>query len=140
MKTPIFQLDAFTKHPFKGNPAAVCFLEEERPAEWMQEVAQEMNLSETAFLIPLEKEYQLRWFTPRMEVDLCGHATLASAFVLFSEEYLKEGAVAQFHTRSGLLTAERAADWIALDFPTYNEEKPFQSAKLLDALHITHGK
>ncbi|HEY59306.1 MAG TPA: PhzF family phenazine biosynthesis protein [Anaerolineae bacterium] len=140
MKTPIFQVDAFTRHHFKGNPAAVCLLDEERTAEWMQAVAQEMNLSETAFLIPLEKEYQLRWFTPKMEVDLCGHGTLASAFVLFSEGYLKEGEVVYLHTRSGLLTAERTADWITLDFPAYNKEKPFQSAKLLDALHMTHGK
>jgi len=80
---PIFHVDAFTDQPFAGNPAAVCLLEEEAESRWMQAVAAEMNLSETAFLIPRREGYRLRWFTPVREVDLCGHATLAAAHVLY---------------------------------------------------------
>lgn len=113
----IFQVDAFTSQPFAGNPAAVCLLPEPRSDRWLQQVAQEMNLSETAFLLPQADGFNLRWFTPTVEVDLCGHATLASAHVLWSEGVLAEDCPAQFHTRSGLLTATRQASWIQLDFP-----------------------
>lgn len=122
----IFQVDAFTAQAFGGNPAAVCVLDEPKPDRWMQQLAQEMNLSETAFLLPetdLATEadgYRLRWFTPAREVKLCGHATLASAHVLWSEG-LWDAEKIQFQTLSGTLIAHRkilaTQDWIELDFP-----------------------
>jgi predicted PhzF superfamily epimerase YddE/YHI9 len=117
MSIPIVQVDAFTCEPFTGNQAAVCVLPSVREERWMQLVAREMNLSETAFLWPLADGLSLRWFTPVVEVDLCGHATLASAHVLWESGQLAKDAVARFHTRSGVLTAKRAGDWIELDFP-----------------------
>jgi PhzF family phenazine biosynthesis protein len=113
----LIQVDAFTAQPFTGNPAAVCVLSAPQPDAWMQAVALEMNLSETAFLIKQAEGYDLRWFTPTTEVDLCGHATLASAHVLWSEGHLSPQAEARFQTRSGLLTACRRGDWIELNFP-----------------------
>jgi len=118
----LFQVDAFTDARFKGNPAAVCLLDEARDDEWMQAVAQEMNLSETAFLLRGDERYNLRWFTPAMEVDLCGHATLASAHVLWEIGTIEDTADIEFDTRSGVLTATRAGDWIELDFPATPEE------------------
>ncbi len=118
MGIPVFQIDAFTAKVFSGNPAAVCLLEEEAEAEWMQSVAAEMNLSETAFLVPQQDGFELRWFTPTTEVDLCGHATLASAHVLWEEGQLAQNDTARFHTRSGLLTAKLQDDLIELDFPS----------------------
>ncbi|MBU4318734.1 MAG: PhzF family phenazine biosynthesis protein [Proteobacteria bacterium] len=115
----IFQVDAFTHQPFAGNPAGVCLLETEKPEAWMQGIAAEMNLSETAFLLKI-KDYpgfQLRWFTPTTEVSLCGHATLASAHILWEESILNKGEQAIFHTRSGILRAEKQADWIEMVFP-----------------------
>ncbi len=117
MGLAITQVDAFTDEPFAGNPAAVCILTEAMSDRWMQSVAQEMNLSETAFLLKQEDGYRLRWFTPAVEIDLCGHATLASAHVLWSEGHLPPDVEARFHTRSGLLMAKRQGDWIQLDFP-----------------------
>jgi predicted PhzF superfamily epimerase YddE/YHI9 len=117
LNVPIFQIDAFAVGPFTGNPAAVCLLEKEADADWMQSVAAEMNLSETAFVAPRTDGFELRWFTPVAEVDLCGHATLASAHLLWETERLAEVDTARFHTRSGLLTAVRVDDWIELDFP-----------------------
>jgi predicted PhzF superfamily epimerase YddE/YHI9 len=111
------QVDAFTDRPFAGNPAAVCLLPAPRDAVWMQEVAKELNLAETAFLLRRPDGFDLRWFTPTLEVDLCGHATLASAHALWEEGQLKPSEEARFHTRSGVLTAARAADLIWLDFP-----------------------
>src|SRR5438094_6576842 len=99
----IVQVDAFTDRRFGGNPAAVCVLPGPRDAAWMQSVAREMNLSETAFLVREADGFNLRWFTPAVEVDLCGHATLASAHVLWESEYLKPKEQARFHTRGGLL-------------------------------------
>src|SRR5262245_10433571 len=113
----IVQVDAFADRAFAGNPAAVCVMTEPRPDDRMQAVAMEMNLSETAFLFPENGAYRLRWFTPTTAVDLCGHATLASAHVLWQEGHLEEERVAEFNTRSGRLTARRADDWITLDFP-----------------------
>src|SRR3712207_2488267 len=107
MGLPIVQVDAFTDRPYAGNPAAVCVLAEPREAEWMQLVAREMNLSETAFLLRQEGGFSLRWFTPTVEVDLCGHATLASAHVLWETGALAPVEQARFHTRSGLLTADQ---------------------------------
>lgn len=133
----IFQVDAFTDKPFAGNPAAVCVLPEPRDARWMQNVAQEMNLSETAFLHRQTDAYNLRWFTPAVEVDLCGHATLASAHVLWEAGYLKRDEPARFSTRSGLLTAERKGEWIELDFPAEREERVVAPANLVRALGVT---
>lgn len=120
MSLPIVHVDAFTSKPFEGNPAAVCVLPDARDAVWMQHVAREMNLSETAFLTrrqPAEQGFDLRWFTPAVEVDLCGHATLASAHALWENGQLAPDQTAQFHTRSGVLTARKLDDWIELNFP-----------------------
>ena len=119
MGQTILTVDAFTNRPFAGNPAAVCVLTGPADARWMQDVAREMNLSETAFLHWEDGSgsFRLRWFTPRVEVDLCGHATLAAAHVLWTEEHLPYESPAWFQTRSGLLKAERRDDWIALDLP-----------------------
>src|SRR5204862_2125409 len=113
----IVQVDAFASRPFSGNPAAVCILPGPRDERWMQDVAREMNLAETAFLHQENGGYRLRWFTPAVEVALCGHATLASAHVLWEGKRLAPDAVARFHTKSGVLTAARRAGWIELDFP-----------------------
>lgn len=121
MALRIVQVDAFTDRPFAGNPAAVCVLPEPRSEAWMASVAQEMNLSETAFLVRRggqEGGWDLRWFTPTVEVDLCGHATLASAHALWESGALASAAQAVFFTRSGKLTADRRGDWIELDFPS----------------------
>jgi PhzF family phenazine biosynthesis protein len=112
-----FQVDAFTPTPFAGNPAAVLWLAAPAAPEWMQLVAREMNLSETAFLVPRGDDFDLRWFTPGAEVDLCGHATLASAHVLWSEGHLSAGQTARFSTASGELRADLRSPWIELDFP-----------------------
>jgi len=115
---PLMQVDAFTDRAFSGNPAAVCWLETPQPAEWMQRVAAEMNLSETAFVEPHPEGFGLRWFTPAVEVDLCGHATLASAHALEAWGRLAPGQAARFLTRSGWLGAQRQGEWIELDFPS----------------------
>jgi len=117
MSTTICQVDAFTDAPFAGNPAAVCLLEGPRDDEWMQAVAAEMNLSETAFLLPAGDGWSLRWFTPAVEVDLCGHATLAAAHTLWEAGRLPGDQQVRFHSRSGLLTAVRKGGWIEMDFP-----------------------
>jgi len=131
---PLLQIDAFTSVAFAGNPAAVCFLDHERDDTWMQSVAAEMNLSETAFLFPLDERWSLRWFTPTIEVDLCGHATLAAAHAMWETGVLPRESPAQFATRSGPLVASRSRDLIELDFPA----KPVVPAPappgLLDAL------
>ena len=132
----IYQVDAFTAEAFGGNPAAVCILEEEKETPWLQNLASEMNLSETAFLYPQEKGYKLRWFTPKTEVDLCGHATLASAHILWETDRLDSGVAANFQTRSGLLKAERNDGWIELDFPAQSVEKMDPPIELLDALEV----
>ena len=111
------QVDAFTDRPFTGNPAAVCLLAAPADPAWMQQVAREMNLAETAFIVRQTEGFDLRWFTPATEVDLCGHATLASAHVLWEEQHLSADETARFHTRSGLLTASKDPNLIWLDFP-----------------------
>jgi PhzF family phenazine biosynthesis protein len=130
----IYQVDAFTNKPFAGNPAGVCVLPEERDARWMQDVAKEMNLSETAFLLKRDDGYSLRWFTPAVEVELCGHATLASAHILWETELLGPGEQAPFHTLSGLLTADRRGDWYEMDFPAKSETPAETPASLVEAL------
>jgi PhzF family phenazine biosynthesis protein len=133
----LLQIDAFTSTPFRGNPAAVCLLDRERDARWMQDVAAEMNLSETAFLLPRDDGHSLRWFTPAVEVSLCGHATLASAHALWEEQILTPDETARFHTKSGLLTARRAGGRIELDFPATREERADAPEGLLEALGVT---
>ena len=119
MSHTLYVVDAFTAKPFSGNPAAVCVTDGPRDAGWMQHVAQELNLSETAFLYPMESGgYHLRWFTPGAEVALCGHATLASAFTLWQTGALAREAEARFDTLSGWLSCKHQGEWIAMDFPT----------------------
>lgn len=132
----ITQVDAFTSRPFTGNPAAVVILDDIPADSWMQDVAREMNLAETAFLLPHEEGFDLRWFTPAAEVDLCGHATLASAHVLWQDGILDPGETARFHTRSGLLTAEKRGRFIELDFPAQPAEAAEAPDHLLDALGV----
>ncbi|MBW7996540.1 MAG: PhzF family phenazine biosynthesis protein [Candidatus Glassbacteria bacterium] len=132
----LFQVDAFTSAAYAGNPAAVCILEQEMSGEWMQAVSAEMNLSETAFLLLREKGYNLRWFTPVSEVDLCGHATLASAHVLWGENLLDHKTKARFFTRSGPLFAKFDPPWIELDFPAQPAGKCSDPGGLCVALGI----
>lgn len=137
MSLGIVQIDAFTSKAFGGNPAAVCLLPEAREADWMQLVAREMNLSETAFLVRQQDGFGLRWFTPAVEVELCGHATLASAHFLWDAGHLAPDEQARFHTLSGLLTAERDGDWIVMDFPARELVESPVPAGLLEALGIS---
>jgi PhzF family phenazine biosynthesis protein len=137
MGQKITVVDSFADRPFAGNPAAVCVLPEERDPGWMQLVAREMNLSETAFLVRRKDGWSLRWFTPRAEVDLCGHATLASAHVLWQEGHLDEGEAARFHTHTGLLTATRRGEWIELDFPATPDAPAAEPDGLSSALGAT---
>lgn len=137
MALPIVQVDAFTATPFSGNPAAVCILDAPRDDVWMANVAREMNLSETSFLVPDVADhgaFQLRWFTPAIEVALCGHATLASAHVLWEEGRLASHATARFHTKSGLLTCVRIGHWIEMDFPATFVEPAEAPAQLAEAI------
>lgn len=132
---PIFCVDAFTDKPFTGNPAAVCVLGHDRPDEWMRSVAAEMNLSETAFIRESgENTFNLRWFTPTVEVDLCGHATLASAYALWEKGYADKSAPIGFDTRSGRLTATLTEKGIALDFPAIRPEPCAEPPGLFKAL------
>ncbi len=131
----IYIVDAFTDKPYKGNPAAVCILESTKSDEWMQSVANEMNLSETAFLFENEGEFSLRWFTPEAEVDLCGHATLASAHILLSQ-YLLMNREIRFKTKSGLITAEKVGDWIQMNFPLEIEEPCDPPLELIEGLNV----
>jgi len=138
MKLSITTVDAFTNRMFGGNPAAVTVLPEPMPDAWLQNLAMEMNLSETAFLEKREDgSYGLRWFTPAVEVALCGHATVASAHALWQSGALGEHDVARFHTRSGLLTATKRGDWIELDFPATHVTEAPPPAGLLEALNVT---
>jgi PhzF family phenazine biosynthesis protein len=137
MSWPLFQVDAFTAEPFAGNPAAVCLLETDADPAWMQSVAAEMNLSETAFLRRSTGRWRLRWFTPTVEVELCGHATLASAHVLFSEGLVEAGEPVRFDSASGPLAARRDGDGaIWLDFPATPAAPVDPPAGLLDALGV----
>ncbi|HYT71569.1 MAG TPA: PhzF family phenazine biosynthesis protein [Gemmatimonadales bacterium] len=137
MTLRIVQVDAFTDRPFAGNPAAVCLLSAPGEERWMQDVAREMNLSETAFLHPENDGYRLRWFTPAVEVALCGHATLASAHVLWEDGHLPRGQPARFHTKSGLLKADAKGEWIELDFPATLATPAEPPGGLVEALGMT---
>ncbi|UCG61417.1 MAG: PhzF family phenazine biosynthesis protein [Candidatus Zixiibacteriota bacterium] len=118
MTQMIYQVDSFTGTKFSGNPAGVCVMDDAASVKWMQNIASEMNLSETAFLFAKDDEYNLRWFTPTVEVELCGHATLAAAHILWKKGFHSRAQKIRFHTLSGLLTAEWVDGWIKLDFPS----------------------
>jgi predicted PhzF superfamily epimerase YddE/YHI9 len=136
MTTPLFIIDAFAAKPFGGNPAAVCLLDGDRDAGWMQALAIEMNLSETAYVRPVDGGFGLRWFTPALEVDLCGHATLASAHVLWESGRLPKDKPARFLSRSGWLIASRRGEEIEMDFPAkpaVQADPPPELAKALGA-------
>jgi PhzF family phenazine biosynthesis protein len=134
---PIFTVDAFTDRLFSGNPAGVCLLEAERDEPWMQNVAREMNHSETAFLVPHPGDgFDLRWFTPAVEVKLCGHATLASAHALWESDTVDSSATLRFHTKSGVLQATHRGAMIELDFPAKVEERASAPAGLMSALGV----
>jgi PhzF family phenazine biosynthesis protein len=132
---PIFQLDAFTDKPFGGNPAAVCPLQEWLPDDVMQSIALENNVSDTAFYVPEGDGFLLRWFTPKIEVDLCGHATLATAWLILNELEPDRASVA-FETRSGTLTVSRDGDLLAMDFPVMVAEERPAPAGLAEAIGI----
>lgn len=137
MPLPLWQIDAFTDRPFAGNPAAVTFLDAPRDDAWHQAVASEMNLAETAFLSRHDDGFSLRWFTPSVEVDLCGHATLASAHFLWESGRLRDGEAARFHTKSGLLTARREGGVIRLDFPATPARATPMPPHLIESLGAT---
>ena len=132
-----FQVDAFTTQPFAGNPAAVCLLEDERDAAWMQRIANEMNLSETAFVRPQLEGFDLRWFTPETEVELCGHATLAAAHVLWSEGLVAPTEPISFATQSGELRCAFNGTLIELDFPATPVTPAAPPPGLLEALDVS---
>lgn len=132
-----FVVDAFTPRPFAGNPAAVVLLDQWPDDKWLRNVAAEMNLSETAFLVPKDHRYDLRWFTPRVEVDLCGHATLASALVLARIGKLADEMSVEFSTRSGILRADKRGSRIELDFPLKAAATVQPPEGLLESLGVT---
>jgi len=119
----IFQVDAFTDKPFEGNPAGVMIVTEEVSSNWMQNIALEMNLSETAFVFPREKEFQIRYFTPTSEVPLCGHATLASAHIIYELGLKSVNETIAFKAKGADLTIKKENDWIVMDFPKYPTQK-----------------
>jgi len=132
----IFQVDSFTDRPFKGNPAGVCLLEKEKAESWMQNMAMEMNLSETGFLLKGKEGFNLRWFTPETEVPLCGHATLASAHILWEERILDEKELARFYTKSGELVCEKIDNWIEMSFPSRQVQEVETPESLMNALGL----
>lgn len=137
MKSKIYVVDAFTKTPFTGNPACVCFLQEAKEDQWMQNVAFEMRLSETAFLFQQEDGFSLRWFTPKTEVDLCGHATLAAAHILWETGILKPDETAKFETNSGTITADKVDDLVEMKFPILYQRPADFNPELISAFNIT---
>lgn len=134
--TKIYQVDSFTDRPFAGNPAGVCILDKPACDNWMKNVAKEMAVSETAFLYPEKGGYNLRWFAPGAEVDLCGHATLASAHILWEKGFADKDKTLMFFTKSGLLTAKLNDGWIELDFPAFSEEQADAPEGLMEALGV----
>lgn len=136
MGLKIYQVDAFTDAKFKGNPACVCILSKPADEQWMQNVAMEMNLSETAFLHKQLNAYNLRWFTPALEVDLCGHATLASSHVLWEIGKVKPNEMIRFSTKSGQLTAQKKKDIIEMDFPATPVSDSDSEPDVVKALHV----
>lgn len=131
----IFQVDAFTNEIFKGNPAAVCPLAAWISDELMQVIAEENNLSETAFFVENDAQFEIRWFTPSCEIDLCGHATLAAAHIIYSElNYKRE--IIEFNSKSGKLTVEKKNDWYTLNFPSEEIEEIVTPTLLKEALNV----
>jgi PhzF family phenazine biosynthesis protein len=129
----IYQVDAFTTIPFKGNPAAVCILEKEPTPEWMQNIAMEMNLSETAFVFNAQGGLNIRFFTPEAEMNLCGHATLSASHILYETAAVKSREIIEFHSKAGLLTIRKDVEWITMNFPAYPLQKrpvPLEFMKL----------
>ncbi len=115
----IYQVDAFTDQPFRGNPAGVCILQKEPADEWMQNIAMEMNLSETAFIFPGSASFGIRFFTPESEIPLCGHATLSSGHILFEKGIVKAGETVHFSSKAGELIVSSSDGWITMNFPSY---------------------
>lgn len=143
MGIPFFQVNAFTDEIFSGNPAGVCILQEPKNETWMQKVACELNMAETSFLYKKGDGFNLRWFTPLVEIELCGHATLASAHILWEKGYLKPGDEAEFYTKGGILTADRRDGWIEMNFPSEPARKvstPNFIAKALGVIPKYVGK
>lgn len=139
VRIPYFQVDAFTRRVFGGNPAGICLLDSWLPDDVLQSIATENNLSETAFLVRRGEEFDLRWFTPEIEIDLCGHATLASAFVIFGNPGFS-GDTVRFHSKSGVLSATRNGDIITLDFPALPTEPCKAEAALVHGLGWMPGE
>ena len=137
MNIPFYQVDAFTAKPFRGNPAAVCIVDDTVTAELMQQIAAENNLSETAFVTPENGQFNLRWFTPVVEVPLCGHATLATAHTLFREGLASAADTITFNTASGILTARQQDGWIELNFPALRGEPVQLPEEILDILQVS---
>ena len=138
-----FQIDAFTNRAFKGNPASICLMDRNVGDDWLQAVASEMGLSETAFVWKVDSGYHLRWFTPKVEVNLCGHATLAASHALWNSGWQQADAPITFHTKSGTLTATRCDDEIFLDFPAKVEteiETPAGLAAAIGLMPVYCGK
>jgi len=137
MVVDFFQVDSFTNRPYSGNPAAVCIIKNAPTEEWMKLVAREMNLSETAFIVPkIDNSFDLRWFTPVAEVDLCGHATLAAAHILWEKNILKIDENAKFHTRSGLLTCKKINNRIEMNFPIEEANDALAPDELIEGLKV----
>jgi len=136
MVQEIVQVDAFTGEAYAGNPAAICVMPGPADEDWMRKVAREMNLSETAFLYPIEGGYHLRWLTPKAEVDLCGHATLATAHFLFEDSREPDDRPIRFQTRSGWVSASRNGSWIVLDFPANPPREAQPPEGLVEALGV----
>jgi len=137
MIVDFFQVDSFTDKPYSGNPAAVCILNDNPTEEWMKFVAREMNLSETAFIVPKsDNSFDLKWFTPLKEVDLCGHATLAAAHILWEKNILKTNENVRFQTRSGLLTCKKINNRIEMDFPAEEVKDATAPDELIEGLKI----
>lgn len=135
--TPLYQVDAFSDVPFRGNPAAVCLMDRQVDDRWLQQVAAEMNLAETAFVWRNDDSFHLRWFTPLVEVDLCGHATLAAAHVLYRHAGVPRDTIIEFHSRSGTLRTRLADDLIELDFPSQPARTMDPPEELLQAISST---
>lgn len=136
MTIKYFQVDAFTNKPFTGNPAGVCLLEESISDELMQRLAAQLNLSETAFLSREENRLRLRWFTPKVEIALCGHATLATAHILWQNQLLDPAVSADFETKSGLLKVTKQDDWMEMAFPAFESTPARLPEELIGILDV----
>jgi PhzF family phenazine biosynthesis protein len=133
----IYQVDAFTSDPFKGNPAGVCILNNEMPDEWMQNIAAEMNLSETAFISGGNDQYKIRFFSPESEIPLCGHATLSSAHIMFETGIVKKNDEITFSSKAGILKIRSSDGWVVMNFPAYDLEKAQIPQDLCNYIVIT---